>query len=181
MDAANLGWKLAGAVRGWAPEGLLETYESERRPVGERALIQTRAQAVLDRMNGADGEAIRKIFGELVAYREPLRHLADLIDGSDVHYDIPGKDPRVGRFVTTHVDLSAAEPVLHDDTLVRPDGYVAWAEGDGPLEEALVRWFGLPGRRLVGQRGRTPARPSRPPASGSMPPSTSPAERSRRR
>jgi hypothetical protein len=77
--------------------------------------------------------------------------MADLVDGSDVRYDIPGDDPRVGRFVATRVDLSTAEPVLHNDILVRPDGYVAWADGDGPLEDALVRWFGLPGRRLLGQ------------------------------
>ena len=32
-DAVNLGWKLAAVLRGWAPAELLETYESERRPV----------------------------------------------------------------------------------------------------------------------------------------------------
>ncbi|MDH6679118.1 2-polyprenyl-6-methoxyphenol hydroxylase-like FAD-dependent oxidoreductase [Rhodococcus sp. LBL1] len=32
-DADNLAWKLAAVVQGWAPESLLDTYESERRPV----------------------------------------------------------------------------------------------------------------------------------------------------
>ncbi len=32
-DAVNLGWKLAAVLQGWAPAELLETYESERRPV----------------------------------------------------------------------------------------------------------------------------------------------------
>jgi len=32
-DAVDLGWKLAGAVRGWAGPGLLDSYERERRPV----------------------------------------------------------------------------------------------------------------------------------------------------
>lgn len=32
-DARNLGWKLAAALRGWAGEGLLDSYEAERRPV----------------------------------------------------------------------------------------------------------------------------------------------------
>jgi 2-polyprenyl-6-methoxyphenol hydroxylase-like FAD-dependent oxidoreductase len=32
-DAANLGWKLAGALQGWAGEDLLDSYEEERRPV----------------------------------------------------------------------------------------------------------------------------------------------------
>jgi 2-polyprenyl-6-methoxyphenol hydroxylase-like FAD-dependent oxidoreductase len=32
-DAVNLGWKLAAVLHGWAPEGLLDSYETERRPV----------------------------------------------------------------------------------------------------------------------------------------------------
>ena len=32
-DAVNLGWKLAAVLHGWAPAELLDTYESERRPV----------------------------------------------------------------------------------------------------------------------------------------------------
>ncbi len=35
-DAANLGWKLAAVLDGWAPEKLLDTYEIERRPIGVR-------------------------------------------------------------------------------------------------------------------------------------------------
>ncbi len=32
-DARNLGWKLAATLSGWAGEGLLDSYEAERRPV----------------------------------------------------------------------------------------------------------------------------------------------------
>jgi 2-polyprenyl-6-methoxyphenol hydroxylase-like FAD-dependent oxidoreductase len=35
-DAVNLGWKLAAVLRGQAPPGLLDTYETERRPLAER-------------------------------------------------------------------------------------------------------------------------------------------------
>ena len=38
QDAANLGWKLAAAVQGWAPDDLLATYEGERHPVGKLVL-----------------------------------------------------------------------------------------------------------------------------------------------
>jgi len=38
QDAANLGWKLAATVHGWAPPGLLDTYHAERHPVGRRVL-----------------------------------------------------------------------------------------------------------------------------------------------
>ncbi|WP_218914655.1 FAD-dependent monooxygenase [Amycolatopsis endophytica] len=33
-DAMNLGWKLGAVIAGWASEGLLGTYETERRPIG---------------------------------------------------------------------------------------------------------------------------------------------------
>jgi 2-polyprenyl-6-methoxyphenol hydroxylase-like FAD-dependent oxidoreductase len=32
-DAANLGWKLSAVIRGEMPDGLLDTYTAERRPV----------------------------------------------------------------------------------------------------------------------------------------------------
>jgi 2-polyprenyl-6-methoxyphenol hydroxylase-like FAD-dependent oxidoreductase len=35
-DVANLGWKLAAVIQGWGGEGLLESYEIERRPIGFR-------------------------------------------------------------------------------------------------------------------------------------------------
>ncbi|WP_063774251.1 FAD-dependent monooxygenase [Streptacidiphilus rugosus] len=38
QDAANLGWKLVAAVRGWAPPGLLDSYQAERHPVGRQVL-----------------------------------------------------------------------------------------------------------------------------------------------
>lgn len=34
QDGHDLGWKLGWVLRGWAGAGLLDTYESERRPVG---------------------------------------------------------------------------------------------------------------------------------------------------
>jgi 2-polyprenyl-6-methoxyphenol hydroxylase-like FAD-dependent oxidoreductase len=36
QDAFNLGWKLAAQVNGWAPEGLLDSYHTERHPRGRR-------------------------------------------------------------------------------------------------------------------------------------------------
>jgi 2-polyprenyl-6-methoxyphenol hydroxylase-like FAD-dependent oxidoreductase len=39
-DAHNLAWKLAMVVRGFAGENLLETYEAERRPVGQLTIDQ---------------------------------------------------------------------------------------------------------------------------------------------
>ncbi|WP_171166918.1 FAD-dependent monooxygenase [Streptomyces sp. I05A-00742] len=42
-DAADLGWKLAAELAGWAGPALLDTYETERRPVAERSLAAAHA------------------------------------------------------------------------------------------------------------------------------------------
>ena len=44
QDAFNLGWKLAAEVDGWAPDGLLDSYHTERHPVAADVLNTTRAQ-----------------------------------------------------------------------------------------------------------------------------------------
>ncbi|WP_105970512.1 FAD-dependent monooxygenase [Streptomyces geranii] len=77
-DAANLAWKLAGAVQGWAGPGLLPSYGAERRPVALRntaaarelnvALGAVGRPASLEE-DGAAGEAARRRTGaELAAY-----------------------------------------------------------------------------------------------------------------
>jgi len=40
-DGFNLGWKLAWVIKGWAGESLLDSYESERRPVAEHNLARS--------------------------------------------------------------------------------------------------------------------------------------------
>lgn len=47
QDAFDLGWKPAAQIRGRAPEALLDTCQSERRPVAEDVLDNTRAQTEL--------------------------------------------------------------------------------------------------------------------------------------
>ena len=65
QDAVNLGWKLAATVRGWAPEGLLDSYHTERHPVAARVLRNTRAQGVLNNpAQDKDLAAVRDTFTE---------------------------------------------------------------------------------------------------------------------
>jgi hypothetical protein len=40
-DGFNVGWKLSWVLNGWAPESLLDTYETERRPVAEHNLARS--------------------------------------------------------------------------------------------------------------------------------------------
>lgn len=100
LDAVNLAWKLAAAVGGWAPAGLLDTYDEERRVAGERTLLHTRAQAALRRGYDADAEALRRLFLEMCSDEQPLRRVGALFAGTDIRYPMPGadEDGLVGRF-----------------------------------------------------------------------------------
>ncbi len=42
-DAVNIGWKLAAVLNGWGGDGLLASYEAERRPVAERTIREAAA------------------------------------------------------------------------------------------------------------------------------------------
>ncbi|WP_405904765.1 FAD-dependent monooxygenase [Streptomyces sp. NBC_00828] len=66
LDAVDLGWKLAFAVRGIAGVGLLDTYDLERRPAAQRVIDHTRAQLALMRP-GPELDPLRALFGELLA------------------------------------------------------------------------------------------------------------------
>jgi 2-polyprenyl-6-methoxyphenol hydroxylase-like FAD-dependent oxidoreductase len=85
QDSINLAWKLAAQIAGWAPPGLLDTYESERRPAGERVTMHTTAQGVLAGP-GPEVTALRTLFGEMLSDRTTVQRIADLISGADIRY-----------------------------------------------------------------------------------------------
>ena len=59
-DAMNLGWKLAATVQKRAPEGLLDSYQTERHPIGAEVLDWSRAQVSIMRPN-PDARALNAI------------------------------------------------------------------------------------------------------------------------
>jgi 2-polyprenyl-6-methoxyphenol hydroxylase-like FAD-dependent oxidoreductase len=172
LDAVNLGWKLAAVMRGASDESFLDSYHAERHPVAARTLTQTRVQALLDRLTGEDGDALRMLFGELAALPQATRHLAGLLRDADELSYVPDLPLTVGGRATRVAEvMRAARPVLFDFAdradlreaagpdvkivtadcadapaealLVRPDGVVAWQGGDpAALREAMA----APGR-----------------------------------
>jgi 2-polyprenyl-6-methoxyphenol hydroxylase-like FAD-dependent oxidoreductase len=86
QDAVNLGWKLAAAVGGWAPEGLLDSYQSERRPVAADVLDNTRAQMELMSLEPG-AQAVRKLVSELMDFEEVNRYLTEKITATGIRYD----------------------------------------------------------------------------------------------
>lgn len=97
QDAVNLGWKLAATVAGWAPPGLLDTYETERRPVSERVMMHSQAQTALT-APGPEVTALRELFTELLRDNDTVRRIAELMAGADVRYDMGADGPLVGRW-----------------------------------------------------------------------------------
>ncbi|MCX5181730.1 FAD-dependent oxidoreductase [Streptomyces sp. NBC_00268] len=96
-DAMNLGWKLGAVVAGWAPEGLLDTYDAERRPLGAWVLDWTRAQIGVMR-GDAKSAALREVVGDLLSTREGTTYAVKKISGVTQRIDLPGDHPLVGRF-----------------------------------------------------------------------------------
>ncbi|GII03909.1 FAD-dependent monooxygenase [Planobispora takensis] len=137
QDAVNLGWKLAAEIRGWAPPGLLDSYETERRPVALRVSMHTRAQSALV-SPGSEVTALRELFAELLRERDNVQHIADLMSGADIRYDMGSGDvhPLTGRWAP-------------DLTLETGDGPVRLAELTGDARPLLLDL--TPGGSLAGE------------------------------
>jgi rifampicin monooxygenase len=86
QDAFNLGWKLAAEVGGWAPEGLLDSYHSERHPVAADVLDNTRAQMELLSLEPGPRSA-RRLVSELMDFEDVNRYLIEKITAIGVRYD----------------------------------------------------------------------------------------------
>ncbi|MEV0234077.1 FAD-dependent oxidoreductase [Nonomuraea sp. NPDC050786] len=112
QDAANLSWKLVAAVRGWARPGLLDTYESERHPVGRTVL---RTSGLLTRLALLRSPLLRTLRNQVsgVAMRvKPLRRAValNMLSGIAIRYPAPdGAHKWVGRRVPD-LPLEGKEP-----------------------------------------------------------------------
>jgi 2-polyprenyl-6-methoxyphenol hydroxylase-like FAD-dependent oxidoreductase len=98
-DAMNLGWKLAATVRGSAPTSLLDSYETERHPVGASVLALTDAfnQVVLSRSRV--GRLLRTaLLGTITRLPAGGRLLGERLSGIGIAYPrASGDDRLVGR------------------------------------------------------------------------------------
>ncbi|WAH96037.1 FAD-dependent monooxygenase [Arthrobacter sp. MMS18-M83] len=96
QDAVNLGWKLAGVVKGTSPESLLDSYHAERHPVAARVLRNTMASVALRRPDERT-KAVGETISELLGMDEPRRRFAAMMSGLDIHYDLSEGHPLLGR------------------------------------------------------------------------------------
>ena len=98
-DAMNLGWKLAATIQEKAPEGLLDSYQTERHPIGVQVLDWSRAQVALMRPDpsGPRGERHYPRPDEYARWGDLL--CRKRVWGVNPHYDLGGDHPLVGHSV----------------------------------------------------------------------------------
>lgn len=140
QDAANLGWKLAAVVQGWAPSDLLDTYHGERHAVGERLLMNTRAQGMVF-LGGEESDPLRELLTELIAYDDVKRHLAGIVSGLDIRYDVgPGDHPLLGRRMGHHVLNGASGRTSTTELLHAAQGVLLDLADDAAPRGTVAGW-----------------------------------------
>lgn len=97
-DAMNLGWKLAATIQHKAPEGLLDSYQAERHPIGVQVLDWSRAQVAV---MGPEpyARALHAILRDLIDTHDGATYMAGRVWGVHTHYHLDGGHPLVGHSV----------------------------------------------------------------------------------
>ncbi len=144
QDAVNLGWKLAAEIRGHAPPGLLDTYHSERHPVGARVLANTLAQRILYVSGEEEMQPMREIFAELTGLPVVRRHLIGMVTGLDIRYGKwPGDHPLIGRRLP-NIELAyrpgTAGALMAFQLLHQARGVVIDLADDALMRGVTARW-----------------------------------------
>ncbi len=145
-DAMNLGWKLAATIRGDAPAGLLDSYEVERIPVGERVLDWSRAQVAIMRPSRSS-RALEAILRDLIDTRDGATYFAERVWGVTLRYDLGEPHPLVG--------ASAPDFLLRDGTrlgehLRTGRGLLVDFDGQAALAELGVPYLAMDAEERLG-------------------------------
>lgn len=137
-DAMNLGWKLAATIRGDAPAGLLDTYQSERHSVGAQVLDWSRAQVALMRPTRST-RALEAIIRDLIETRDGATYFAERVWGVSLRYYLGGDHPLVGRSVP---DFELVDGTKIGTLLGKGRGLVLDFDAGAPLQALASRWSG---------------------------------------
>ncbi|MGA7052896.1 MAG: FAD-dependent monooxygenase, partial [Mycobacterium sp.] len=165
-DAANLGWKLAAVVSGLAGDGLLDTYDAERRK---------HARAMID-LSTMVGRVISPTNRRVARARDLLVRSASIVPslkryvlemrfkpmpryehGAVVHAEPRRAESPVGTlFIQPRVDTRAQQNVLLDDVLGTWFAVLCWNNNPRKIlgDEAFANWKAL-GARFFALRPST--------------------------
>lgn len=139
QDAANLGWKLAATLQGWAAPGLLDSYHSERQPAAAAVLANTRAQVALMRPD-PQTTALRDLFAELMALDDANAYVSALMAGLDRPYPMSSSVPGAGVFVEDQPIHALDRPTRLYELLRAPGGVLLDTTTDGRWAATASGW-----------------------------------------
>ena len=165
-DAFNLGWKLAAVVTGRAGDGLLDTYDTERRK---------HARAMID-LSTMVGRVISPTNRRVAALRDTLIRSASAVPklkryvlemrfkpmprydaGAVYHRTPPGESSPAGTlFIQPRVDTRDRSDILLDDVIGPGFAVLCWNNDPEAVlgAEAFGRWKAL-GARFIAARPQT--------------------------
>jgi len=135
-DAMNLAWKLAATVRGDAPPDLLDTYTTERHPVGAQVLDWSRAQVGIMRPS-ASSRALGAILRDVIDTRDGATYFAERVWGASLRYDLGSDHPIVGRSAP---DFEFIDGTKLGALLTHGKGLLVDFEADASLNTLASRW-----------------------------------------
>ena len=135
-DAMNLGWKLAATIRGDAPDGLLDTYSSERHPIGSQVIDWSRAQVAIVRPSPSS-RALEAIIRDLIDTRDGTTYFAERVWGISLRYDLGDINPLVGRSAP---DFELADGTKLGDHFRTGGGLLLDFDARASLEALAGRW-----------------------------------------
>jgi 2-polyprenyl-6-methoxyphenol hydroxylase-like FAD-dependent oxidoreductase len=144
QDGFNLGWKLAAHIQGWAPDGLLDSYQHERHPIAAEALRQTDVAFRYETSRSAWVRAARQVAWRVMRFKGVQKSIIDNFAGFRLRYPPPpaaAAHRLTGRRIPETVIVNGQRPgtrvhevlrqrrfVLIDQT---PDGRFAAETGAG--------------------------------------------------
>jgi 2-polyprenyl-6-methoxyphenol hydroxylase-like FAD-dependent oxidoreductase len=135
-DALNLGWKLAATIRGDAPDGLLDSYQRERHPVGAQILDWSRAQVALMRPTPST-RALAAIVRDLIDTRDGATYFAERVWGVSLRHDLGSPHPLVGRSAP---DFELADGTRLGELLRDGKGVLLDFDPRAPLRAVAAPW-----------------------------------------
>ncbi|MEH0635150.1 FAD-dependent monooxygenase [Streptomyces bottropensis] len=151
QDAHNLAWKLAAVLGGWAGEGLLASYDAERRPVAEATSARAAARSVEHSHPGfapapgvgGGGGPQRGILNVALGYRYPQGAVLGTDPTAPVvpeRLDLTGEPgSRAPHLAVRHQGESISTLDLYERSLVLLSDADATAGGPGSWHAAALR------------------------------------------
>ncbi|MFG2463687.1 FAD-dependent monooxygenase [Streptomyces sp. NPDC048523] len=140
QDVLNLGWKLAAEINGWAPQGLLDTYDTERQAPARNVLANTRAQIALMNPDPYVTQ-LRELFQELMTKDQVNRHIAEMLSGVGVRYDLQGPGHRLLGDFARDLTLETADATLTLPKLLHRATFALLDLGGRPeISEVYEEW-----------------------------------------